>query len=96
VFGMLFAFALTVILILVIINGGAWYWWLLAIGGISFTADTIRIYRTIDHLNTWIKIAPPLDKFRFYSLAFYGITMIVILISILIFGPSRIAALFGM
>ena len=94
-FGILFAFALTVILILVIINGGAWYWWLLVIGGISFTADTLRMFRTIDHLNTWVASAQLLDKFRFYSLTFYGIAMIIILISILFFGPSRIAAIFG-
>ena len=95
-FGILFAFALTVILILVVLNGGAWYYWLLAIGGILFMADTFRMFRNIDHLNTWLASAQPLDQFRFYSLTFYGITMIVILFSVLLFGPARIAALFGM
>ena len=95
-FGILFAFALTVVLILIVLRGGAWYWWLLVIGGISFTADTLRMWRNVDHLNTWLVNAQPLDKFRFYSLVFYGIAMIVILISILFFGPTRIAAIFGL
>ena len=95
-FGILFAFSLTVILVLVVVRGGAWYWWLLVIGGISFAADSVQMFRNIDYLTTWLAKAQPLDKFRFYSLTFYGIAMIIILISILFFGPSRIATILGM
>ena len=94
-FGILFAVALTVVLVLFIVKGGAWYWWLLVIGGISFSADTIRMWRNIDHLNTWLKSAPSLDKFRFYSLVFYGMAMMLILIWIIYVGPARVAAMLG-